>query len=173
MGLPANTLNFILDNYNIDYGNRMLELGAQTIRDDVETDLKTGKEYFESLGYKHVSIDLKGEDGASTYDLSKPAIGVGTFDVITNCGTSCYVSGIEECFRNIHRLCRKRGVMIHVLPEVGSKWSAEPKYDEEFAENLAKANDYHVNKNITINGKHGKLRAIVLAKLSNAEFVWP
>lgn len=173
MGLPSNTLNFILDNIHDIRGKRMLELGNQTIRSDVETNFKTGKEYFEALGVEHVSIDYSGKDGSLVLDLSKPIIGIGTFDIITNCGTSCYVDNVEECFRNMHRLCKKGGMIIHVLPEIGSKWSAEPKYDEKFAENLAGINGYEILKNYAIAGKHGKLRAIVFVKTLNNNFVWP
>jgi 2-polyprenyl-3-methyl-5-hydroxy-6-metoxy-1,4-benzoquinol methylase len=100
----------------------MCELGDQLI--DVDgIDFKVAKDYWESLGIKHTSIDINGEHGALPMDLSKPIdveeIG-GPFNIVTNFGTSEHVSDQYECFRNIHNLCRFDGLIIHSVPEVGS-----------------------------------------------------
>ncbi|GAG04022.1 unnamed protein product, partial [marine sediment metagenome] len=70
MGFRPETLKFILDNTTV-FKMKMLELGNQRIRDNVETDYKTGKEYFGALGCYHLSIDINGEDGTMIYDLGE------------------------------------------------------------------------------------------------------
>lgn len=172
MGLPKNTLDFVLGCIGKFPGKRMLELGNQRIRDDVDTPFKTGKEYFENLGYKHTSIDLSGEDGSLKFDLAKPIESPGRFDIVTNCGMSSWVDNEEECFRNIHSLCKVRGAMIHVLPDIGTDWHGI-KHGKQFMYDLAIVNNYRLVNSTIIEGKHGRLIATLLVKRANAEFVWP
>ena len=77
------------------------------------------KRYFESLGWKHVSIDLNGTGGALPLDLQQPidvaAIG-GPFDVVTNFGTSEHVNEQKPCWRNIHALLRIGGTLVSCTP---------------------------------------------------------
>ena len=72
----------------------MLELGNQRIRNNVQKEYKikeiTGKQYFESLGVIHYSIDKNGKDGAIPLNLSKPITDnfwLNKFDIGTNFGT--------------------------------------------------------------------------------------
>lgn len=104
-------------------GLTMCELGDQLM--DVDgIDFKVAKDYWESLGIKHTSIDINGEHGALPLDLSKPIcnkiqeIG-GPFDIVTNFGTSEHVKDQYQCFRNIHDLCKVPGMVIHSVPAVG------------------------------------------------------
>lgn len=111
-------------------GGRMCELGNQQLRGS--TGLRgTGKEYF-TPRFEHVSIDLNGRDGALAIDLSLPITDpalVGTFDVLTNSGTSEHVADQYECFANIHRLVIYGGLMVHISP-IGSNW---PSHDRTYA----------------------------------------
>lgn len=73
----------------------MLELGNKR-----GTEHEPYKPYFEERGWRHVSVDLNGEDGALALDLRKP-LKLGTFDVVTNFGTSEHVDDQEPVWRNI------------------------------------------------------------------------
>lgn len=111
---------------NVD-GLRMCELGNQRIKNSTQKYLKdndvppfkTGKEYFSHIGFDHTSIDTNGKDGALPIDLATPMSDnnlIGCFDVITNSGTSEHVLNQYECFKNIHNLCKKDGLIIHIVP---------------------------------------------------------
>lgn len=165
MGLPRNALNFIVDNLggNTSKGQSMLELGNQRIRENACTAHKTGKAFFEAMGYDHTSIDTNGKDGALVKDLCRPITGLGKFDIITNSGTSGYVKDQEACFLNIDNLCKVGGRMIHIVPEVGSDWSGK-QYSADFFVKLADEYNYAIVKNETMTGQYGLLRCVVLVR---------
>lgn len=167
MGLPRNTLEFITDNMldmcDVKTGHRMLELGNQIIRNNSCTAHKTGKAFFEAMGYDHTSIDSNGKDGALAENLNFPIVGIGEFDVITNSGTSGYVENQDACFRNIDNLCKVGGRMIHIVPEVGSDWAGK-QYSADFFVKLADEYNYTIVKNETMDGQYGLLRCVVLVK---------
>ncbi len=168
MGLPKDTLAFIVNNAGKLKGKRMLELGNQQIRETVEIPFKTGKDYFADLGCDHTSIDMNEKDGALPFDLSVPIHGLGKFDIITNSGTSGYVDDQIECFRNINSFCKTGGLMIHIVAEKGSKWSGI-QYDENFFIKLADQYNYQIIKSELLKEQHGELRAVVLRKNKKGE----
>jgi hypothetical protein len=99
-------------------GSSMLELGNKKKGDFVY------KAFFESRGFRHVSIDWNGQDGALKKDLRKP-LKLGTFDMVTNLGTTEHVSegdwrGQVECWRNIMEAMHVGSVLISITPKVGS-----------------------------------------------------
>ena len=76
VGLKQDSLDFIFkcvdarfDSY-IDLD--MLELGNQMVKLDGER--VVGKKYFGNMGFKHVSFDINGKNGAIPIDLSKPIV---------------------------------------------------------------------------------------------------
>jgi hypothetical protein len=114
---------FISSSFENVSGIKMLELGNQKIRNRRKYGLpKTGKQYFESLGMKHNSIDLNGLDGALRLDLSKPIDKkewLNNFDVVTNFGTTEHIEPIEgqyECFKNIHNFLSVGGICVNIIP---------------------------------------------------------
>jgi len=134
----------------------MCELGNQHLRRNTQRFLRsqkkplvtTGKEYFTHLGVDHVSIDLNGQDGALPLDLCQeitdPSL-VGTFDVVTNMGTSEHVEDQFSCFLNIHNLGKKGALFIHLIPEVGSYLGhGLYKYNTSFFRRLAEECGYRV-----------------------------
>ena len=99
-------------------GNTMLELGNKRKGDIVY------KEFFQSIGFEHTSVDLNGLDGALRLDLSKP-LGLGTFDMVTNLGTSEHVSeknyeGQVQCWRNMLEAMSVGSVLISITPQPGT-----------------------------------------------------
>ena len=126
----------------------MLELGNQMIKRDGKRII--AKDYFENIGFKHVSFDINGKNGAIPIDLSKPIREehFNKFDIVTNSGTSEHVEPYEgqyECFRNIHLCTRVGGIMIHVIPQSGSFPDHCPfYYKQDFFSTLVRYNNYDV-----------------------------
>ena len=152
MGLKQDALDFIFtcvdacfDSYS---GLDMLELGNQMVKLDGERII--AKKYFENIGFKHVSFDINGKNGAIPINLSRPIKSeyFNKFDIVTNSGTSEHVEpfvGQYECFRNIHLCTRVGGVMIHIVPQEGSFPDHCPfYYKREFFNILAERNNYDV-----------------------------
>ncbi len=120
-------------------GSSMLELGNKV------KGKMTYKCVFEALGFRHVSIDLNGLNGALCLDLRKP-LNLGTFDMVTNIGTSEHVStddfdGQIECWRNIVDAMHIGSVLVSIGPLKGSlkwsrhgRWYAQPQFYRELAE---------------------------------------
>jgi SAM-dependent methyltransferase len=147
MGYNKVTLEYaedIIKKSGFDFdGLRICELGNQRMVHFPESE-KVAKFYFESLGMIYTSIDWNGRDDALKLDLSEP-INIGQFDVVTNYGTSEHIRDNDQCFKNIHNLCRKGGIMIHNLPKEGH-WlkhrAVYTRYTIEFFEELIKKYDY-------------------------------
>lgn len=152
MGIKQDVLDFIFacidsrfDSYD---GLNMLELGNQKVKLDGKRIV--AKKYFENIGFKHVSFDINGKNGAIPIDLSKPIRKeyFNKFDIVTNSGTSEHVEPYEgqyECFRNIHLCTRIGGIMIHVISQSGSFPGHCPfYYKHDFFDILAKCNNYDV-----------------------------
>lgn len=96
-------------------GSSMLELGNKVNRE------RTYKRFFESFGYRHVSVDINGKDGALKLDLREP-LNLGTFDMVTNIGTSEHVSEQEPCWRNIAEAMHVGSVLVSHTPLPGHWW---------------------------------------------------
>ena len=100
-----------------DYPERFLNPG-------MVQDLPTAyaKDYFEDLGYDHVSIDLNGRGGSQAVDLSKNlTFGLDRdFDLITDFGTSEHVADLYSCLSGIYCACYSGSLMFHVNPEPAS-----------------------------------------------------
>jgi hypothetical protein len=155
----------------------MCELGNQEISAD-GIDYKIAKQYFESLGIRHISIDLNGEDGALIFDLSKPIRNkelLGRFDVVTNFGTSEHVENQYHCFQNIHNFARKGGLCIHAIPKIGQwKDHCEYYYDPSFFKKLAELCSYSIVKEATFSESSDPdtdLVCAALVKRENSEFI--
>tara|TARA_R100000008_G_C3559529_1_gene155266 strand:+ start:274 stop:1098 length:825 start_codon:yes stop_codon:yes gene_type:complete len=171
MGIRAHGITFIhktLDTtfYNL-HGTCMIEMGNMYIRKDaIEwiqnnkfdlegfTKLDMGiisKEYFTALGCKHTSIDLNMKDGAIPIDLRKSIKDndihnlINTADIILDSGTSEHISYQYMNWKNLYDITKVGGIFLHILPKVGYwKNHCEYKYDIDFFEQLAKANDYEI-----------------------------
>jgi len=186
MGLQIDYLNFIkevcvLGGVQNGRGLKLCELGNQQIRGSAAsiTTATTGKEFYQSLGYDHTSIDLNGLDGALPLDLCKPiqnAELVDQFDVLTNSGTSEHVEDQYECFRNIHCLVKPQGVIIHLNPKTGS-WSGHGLYyyTPNFHRELARRCDYELLRelDLAVGKKTNYLVCVGLRKRVNNPFISP
>ncbi len=144
-----------LKKYIPDNKVRMLELGNQRIKKPVleRYGIKSNvaKNYFEKIGFNHVSFDVNQNDGAICVDLSedmKRTEFFSKFDIVTNSGTTEHVEPYKkqyECFRNIHQCAKVGGIFIHIVPEAGGfKDHCQNYYTLRFFEVLAEANDYEI-----------------------------
>lgn len=152
-------------------GRRVLELGNQLLRG--ENTRRTSKDYFTALGAIHVSFDINGQDGAISVDLCKPVPEEywGTFEVVTNFGTSEHVKNQEQVFRTIHDCCKVGGYMIHSIPLVGH-WKGHSPYHyySDFCQKLASAFGYQVLSNALAERFNNKLLNALLRKTAEGTF---
>ena len=147
MGIRRETIHLI--EYAVNelggyHGLRMCELGNQIMKG---LGGASAKYHFTQLGVEHVSIDKNELDGAIARDLEDDLSDLGEFDLVTNYGTSEHVKDQYQVFRNIHKLTRKNGLMVHALPMIGS-WDFHGfyGYDAFFLDTLARESGYHAHK---------------------------
>jgi len=110
-------------------GKTMLELGNKRNGE------WTYKRYFESLGHQHMSVDINGLDGALPLDLTKP-LTLGTFDMISNIGTSEHVTPQAPCWRNMLEAMHIGSVLVSTTPKCGhwqwhGEWYPYPRFYHE------------------------------------------
>jgi hypothetical protein len=132
-------------------GRLMAELGDQKLWSVIKTQddgsRVWAKEYFESRGVHHYSIDIHGKNGAYPLDLSKPIkdpFWHDRFEIVTNFGTAEHVADQYNCWLNIHNLGRAGCIYVHALPEYGRyrPYHCEHWYDLNFFHNLMESNGY-------------------------------
>ena len=124
-------------------GTTILELGNKKNR------LGTYKDFFTARGYQHTSVDINGRDGSIKRDLRKP-LDLGTFDMVTNIGTSEHVAAQEPCWRNILEAMHVGTVLVCVTPLPGSQhgiWHPT----REFYPELARLNGLAIDR-LTVAG---------------------
>lgn len=185
MGLDISYMQFIenelLNVFGKDWtGLTMVELGNQHISPNEVYRYPTGKEYYSSKGFKHISIDINGEDGALPLDLRNPELFKEYFnivDVLTNCGTTEHVEPHEtqyECYYILHKCLKVGGLMFHVLPDVNEldlngAWSGHCTnyYSDEFFKMFAEECGYEVLNSTIIRGN----RSVCLKKTLDLPFI--
>ena len=133
----------ILQSLSLPYsGLKWCELGNQST-----WDRKSAKEMYITRGVDHTSIDLNGQDGVLRLDLERPLPEylIGKFDIVTNYGTVEHINDQNAVFHNIHKLCKKGGIMVHGLPFV-LNWPRHGRYyyAREFADSLADVCNYNL-----------------------------
>jgi len=133
-----------LELYTPLVGDTMLELGNKKNRGF------TYKQYFEDRGYKHVSVDINGKDGALPYDLTEP-MDIGTFDMVSNIGTTEHVGvsweGQEQCWKNILNAMHVGSVLVSTTPYPGHwKWHGTWYPFDTFFLTLATENGMRVDR---------------------------
>lgn len=148
-------------------GNTMIELGNKRNPDGVY------KPFFESIGFRHVSIDWNGEDGALRLDLRQP-IDLDPADMVTNIGTTEHVSDQAGVWANVHRFCRVDGVILSMCPRPGDwwwhgEWYPWPAFYQQFAD----LNGYEIERlDVGREFPNRNIRAR-LRKVEDREFTMP
>lgn len=147
------------------------ELGNQRMR---YGKFKTHKEYLQSKGADVVYIDWNRKDDSIKLDLSMPInIFKESFDIVTNYGTSEHVANQENCFRNIDYFCKIGGAMIHAIALTRTyKEHGLYYYTIEFFEKLARANNYVIVINTTLNRGIDKTSVCAVLLKTQPSFMW-
>lgn len=147
-------------------GETICELGNKKNGDRIY------KKYFEALGFKHVSIDWNGKDGALPLDLRKP-IDMEPFDMVTNIGTTEHVSNQGAVWKNIHNLTKVGGIVVSVTPKEGNWWWHGEWYPrEEFFKEFCK-NGYEIEDMFfSLKEPHTNLY-VRMKKIDHLPFVMP
>jgi SAM-dependent methyltransferase len=167
MGINAELVRLVADlrtRYAFT-GNSVIEMGAQDVcvAPEVVSNIlaayhiqvpqlqKTtnASELYLHLGFNHYrSIDASGSRNALVFDLNKDFQEhyqfVETFDLVTNLGTAEHCFNQFSVFKNLHDLCKPRGVMIHALPAQGNVNHGFYNYHPRFVADLAAANSYEI-----------------------------
>ena len=177
VGITAQDFPILQQAIEASPGPRMCELGAQYLQVD-GVFRGVAKKYLAEHGVDHTSFDINGLHGSLVVDLCKPitdAAYVGTFDIVTNFGTSEHVVEQYTCFSNIHALCKPGGIMMHSVPPPGH-WPGHGRfyYPLEFFDGLAQANGYEVlHREITAGLGNGidPLAVVTLRKAGDPPFM--
>lgn len=121
----------------------MLELGSQNTYFDSKP-MGVAKDYYQSQGFEHVSVDLNAEYGSIAKDLSQ-LHDLGTYDLVTDFGTSEHVSDFYMCWLNKHKACKVGGLIISENPKIGN-WHGHGFHylTKEFYIELCKAAGYEL-----------------------------
>jgi hypothetical protein len=130
-------------------GSTMFELGGIASK-TAEGKFLTFKDYFEGLGYRHVSVDMDGRFGALDRDLRKPLWSeFGQFDMVCNMGTSEHVTEQKPCWENIHNLTKVGGIYVGSTPYPDGKswtWHGNHYVTEAFYESFADLNGWVIER---------------------------
>ena len=105
------------------------------------------RDVFVAAGFDYQSIDVNEQGGAHFVDLNywpNEALSLGTFDVVTNFGTTEHVANQASAFATIHHLLSPGGVAIHQVPIVHFLNHALVNLTPRFLLGLATLNDYAV-----------------------------
>ena len=110
----------------------VLELGNKTNKKGVPY-----RSWYIKQGCEYTCIDWNGKDNCLSLDLTE-AIDIGTFDLVTNIGTTEHVEDQESCWRNIHNAIKVGGIFASHTPHKGmithGYWHPTIQWCEEFAE---------------------------------------
>lgn len=124
----------------------ILELGNQKILINEQTTL-IAKNYLQSKGVRHISMDINNQDGAIAVNLALPfdSCYLNKFDVVTDFGTVEHIENQYQVWKNINDACKVNGYMIHSLPLAGYwKGHCPYHYTDGFPEIIADKNGYRL-----------------------------
>lgn len=152
-------------------GKRMLELGGK-----INAPFRY-KDYFESLGFEHTSIDWNGEHGALVRDLRKPLWEeFGQFDMVANMGTTEHVSDQHGVWQNIHMMTRVGGVYVGQTPyHDGASWWWHGEWypTEEWFNDFADKNGWQIERLYKNREQPHENLYCRMVKKSDADYVDP
>jgi hypothetical protein len=118
----------------IEFGNQRYTAGR---------DFGSTKDFYKSLGFNYLALDVNEEMGAVICDLNvtgHPHRG----ELITNNGTSEHIFNQAACFQNAHEMCKTDGIMLHILPFTPWLNHGFYNYNPILFRDLAAANDYEM-----------------------------
>ena len=145
----------------------MLELGNKKNKE------LTYKAFFTSLGFAHTSVDWNGQDGALRRDLREP-LNLGTFDMVTNIGTTEHVDGQFGVWKNVCEAMHVGSVLVSGTPKPGDwRWHGTWYPETQFFEALAFLNGLEVER-LYIAGEAPRRNVMArLRRIADMSFVMP
>jgi hypothetical protein len=132
-------------------------------RPQSEADTQTGK-FYGALGFtSYTAIDVNDQFGSIMMDLNEPldaAYGYREqFDLVVNNGTGEHVFNQYALFRNMHNLCARDGMMLHIVPFLNYINHGFFNFNPLLYCDLALANGYEVEA-IGIGDRDGDVRVL-------------
>jgi hypothetical protein len=103
------------------------------------------REFWEWLGFTYAAIDVDNTPGNIILDLNfddVPEHLAGSFDVVTNFGTTEHVANQLNAFKVVHDLTRVGGIMLHHMPAQGYANHGFFNYNPKFFWMLCRSNGY-------------------------------
>ena len=153
-------------------GDSMFELGGK-----INGDLGTYKAWFESLGFRHISVDWDGKYGAINRDLRKPLWPeFGQFDMVCNIGCSEHISEQRPVWENVHNLTKVGGVYVGQCPYYDGKswwWHGDWYPTEAFYESFAELNGWKIERMDTDLPEPNKNLYVRMRKIKELPFRMP
>jgi hypothetical protein len=117
MGVTAQIFYFLNTWFNKDVHTSVCELGDQRFMCCFPfSEYSHTRSYFENFGVEYDSIDLNGQGGALVLNLNDDIEIKKQYDVVTNFGTLEHINDFYMGFKNMHKLCKYGGLMIHIIP---------------------------------------------------------
>ena len=174
MGYGTGTFDFLKrlgDKGLVRAGDRILELGAQEINNEVSPGTVLGfierfnpsfdspativaqlpggfvGPIFEAAGFEYTSIDLYDAYRSIILDLNTsdlPSELNGRFDLVSNFGTTEHVCNQLQAFKVVHDAMRPGGSAVHQVPFTGMLNHGLIKYEPKFFVALARENAYRI-----------------------------
>ena len=155
-------------------GSTMFELGGKV---NPQCDWTTYKAWFESLDYRHISVDWDGQYGAIKRDLRSPLWEeFGQFDMVCNIGCSEHVSDQRAVWENVHMLTKVGGVYVGQCPYYDGKswwWHGEWYPTEAFYESFADLNGRKIERMATDLPEKNKNLYVRMKKIKDLPFRMP
>jgi hypothetical protein len=110
----------------------VLELGNKTTKKGIPY-----RDWYVDQGCEYTSVDWNGKDGALKLDLQLP-LNLGSFDLVTNFGTTEHVAKQIPCWKNVHEAVVLGGKFVNHTPRPGRMihhgfWHPSKEWFEEFA----------------------------------------
>lgn len=96
---------------------------------------------------ERLTLDFNGKDHCTKHDLNLPVEEkyFGTFDVVTNFGTSEHVVPSQmPCFKTMHDLCKPGGLILHAVPGEGCNRHGHWRYPLQYLRVMAEDQGYYV-----------------------------
>jgi SAM-dependent methyltransferase len=128
------------------FGTPRGDLGQPSGQENFTKKAPPARMFWTSLGLSYAAIDFDGHRDSHPLDLNKdqaPPQLRGAFDLVVNSGTTEHVANQDNCFRVMHDLVGKGGIMFHFLP-VYLFGHGLVNYSPKFFLQLFRQNDYEV-----------------------------
>jgi SAM-dependent methyltransferase len=156
-------------------GFDVIELGDQMYHSGTRRDPKFWSKpaihFYRKLGCnRYEAVDANG-GGTILADLNLPLEPFpGTFDLVTDFGTSEHVFDIAQCWRTIHALCKSGGYIAFEKPFQGYPDHGFWNTHATLWRDLAKANDYELLLLKEIEAPRGRHWRGLMRKTTDAAF---